>query len=137
MKLRVLTLVSIFLSLSTTLSAQNGRPSPAEMEKQLYEYVEKEVNKYESILNLKGWQVFYADSILTHNLKAMQAEYNDYADRKVGNADLYQKVADKWNEKTFVAMRAILNDQQWAKYLKTGAGKEKKARDKRKEKEGK
>ena len=131
MKLRVLTLVSIFLSLSTTLSAQNGRPSPAEMEKQLYEYVEKEVNKYESILNLKGWQVFYADSILTHNLKAMQAEYNDYADRKVSNADLYQKVADKWNEKTFVAMRAILNDQQWAKYLKAGAAREKKARDKR------
>ncbi|MCR5002818.1 MAG: hypothetical protein K5984_00455 [Bacteroidales bacterium] len=127
----------IALAISFTAFAQNGRPSKEEIEKQLYEYVEKEVSKYESQLALEDWQIFYADSILTYNLKSMQAEYDKYVEAKIANSDLYTKVADKWNEKTYDAMKAILNDKQWAKYLKLGAGKEKKARDKRKEKEGK
>ena len=31
----------------------------------------------------------------------------------------------------FVSMKKVFNEEQWAKFLKSGAGKEKKARDKR------
>ena len=34
-------------------------------------------------------------------------------------------------EKNYNALHAILNEEQWTKYLKTGAARDKKARDKR------
>ena len=38
---------------------------------------------------------------------------------------------DKWEEQIYTAMEKVLDEKQWAKYLKTGAAREKKARDKR------
>ena len=84
------------------------------------------------MLKLEYWQEFYVDSILTHNLSAMAEELAQLQQAKVENADLYLDVRDKWNEATDQALARVFDETQWKKYLKTGAGREKKARDKRK-----
>ena len=50
---------------------------------------------------------------------------------KVESSDIYQQIQDKWSEQMYLAIHKILNEQQWEKYLKQGAAREKKARDKR------
>ena len=106
--------------------------SPEEKEKKMVEFIQKEVEKLESSLKLEDWQTFYADSILTHD--ALQAELDALQEAKVSNTDLYTKASDKWADKIYEAMHKIMNEEQWEKYLKQGAAREKKARDKRKAK---
>ena len=106
-------------------------PTPEEQEKKLMESIESLVVKYEENLQLESWQTFYLDSILIHNYKAMAEESKGLADNRVENLDLYQRISDKWEEATYVAVQRILTPEQWTKYLKLGPGREKKARDKR------
>jgi hypothetical protein len=47
---------------------------------------------------------------------------------------MYQVVQDKWMEQIDNTYKKIFNPQQWAAYLKSGAGKMQKAREKRKAK---
>ena len=98
------------------------------------EFIPKEVEKLEKGLKLEDWQVFYADSILNHDYHALQDELDALREAKVSSTDLYTKASDRWAEKMYDAMHKVLNEEQWAKYLKSGAGREKKARDKRKAK---
>ena len=74
------------------------------------------------------------DSILNHDYRAMQEELSSLASAKVSNSDIYMKTSDKWAENIYQAFRKVLNDDQWTKYLKSGAAREKKAREKRKAK---
>lgn len=119
---------------ATCLFAQQGPMSPEEREKKLAEYIQKEVDRLEMSLKLEDWQVFYVDSILNHDYRAMQSEMNDLSAAKVSNYDIYTKTSDKWAENIYVAFRKVLNDDQWAKYLKSGAARDKKSREKRKAK---
>ena len=98
------------------------------------EFIQKQVEKLESSLKLEDWQTFYADSILTHDYNALQAELDAMQEAKVSNADLYTQASDKWADKIYDAMHKILDEEQWQKYLKQGAAREKKARDKRRAK---
>ena len=98
------------------------------------EFIDKEISRLEMSLKLEDWQVFYVDSILNHDYRAMQSEINALAAAKVSNSDLYMNASDKWAENIYTAFRKVLNDNQWAKYLKSGAAREKKAREKRKAK---
>ena len=85
----------------------------------------------ERILELEDWQSFYVDSILTHDYDALRVELKSLQAAKMSNADVYQQVQDKWAEQIYVALQKVLDEKQWAKYLKNGAAREKKARDKR------
>ena len=85
-------------------------------------------------LGLEDWQLFYVDSILTHDVTAMTAEIKQLLASKVSNSSVYVQVHDKWLEAIYQAMGKDLNEDQWNKYLKQGAAREKKARDKRKAK---
>ena len=114
-----------------TAFSQEPSKEQMEFEKKMRETIDKAVETYESDFDLEPWQAFYVDSILTHNMGAMSAEMMELGKSRVENQDIYQAVTDKWNERTYEAMRAVLNDQQWAKYLKGGAAKDKKYRDKR------
>lgn len=105
--------------------------SDAEMQKKLNEAIENSVEHYADDLDLEDWQIFYVDSILTANYHGMMDELNALNKSKVNNADLFVIAQDKWQEKTYVAFQKILDETQWARYLKTGAAKEKKSRDKR------
>ena len=99
---------------------------------------EEEADKYQRLLDLEDWQTFYVDSILKHDYSAMLAEYEQYQKAKVSNSSIYIAVQDKWRDKMDAAFRKVFNDEQWAKYLKNGAAKAQKGREKRKAKaEGK
>ena len=44
------------------------------------------------------------------------------------------QVSDKWAEQIYNSLHKIMNEDQWSKYLKQGAARDKKTRDKRKAK---
>ena len=102
-----------------------------EKEKSLEEKCEDEADRLQNILKLEDWQVFYVDSILKHDYNALKAEYDALQKSRVSNSTLYELARDKWMEKIDLAYEKIFTPEQWAKYLKQGAAREMKAREKR------
>ena len=129
----LLSLIAASLPAFSFASAQQPQ-TPEEQEKQLMEYIDKEVERLSNTLKMEYWQEFYADSVLVHDFHAMQDELKELQASKVTNADMYQQVQDKWSENIYNAFHKFLNEDQWKKYLKGGAARDKKARDKRAEK---
>ena len=123
------TLVFMFLLALALLAQEPEKP------KDIFEQAEEEADRLQRVLDLEDWQVFYVDSILKHDLPAMMAEYDKLRASKVSNSSLYIAVQDKWMDRIDVAYRRIFNDMQWAAYLKSGAAKAQKAREKRKAKQ--
>lgn len=120
--------VLLFLCQSSVVSAQQLE------QPDMYEQIEIEADKLQRILNLEDWQVFYVDSTLKHDYPAMQAEAQKLMAAKVSNRDIYQMVQDKWMDQIDATYKRIFTPEQWAAYLKQGAAKAQKARDKRKAK---
>ena len=115
------------LAVSVEASAQEQQKQP-----DVYEQAETEADRLQRVLDLEDWQVFYVDSTLKHDFPAMMAEYDKLRAAKVSNASMYQSVQDKWMEQIDATYKKIFNPQQWAAYLKSGAAKAQKAREKRK-----
>lgn len=122
---------SVLLTLFVSTGVFAQQQDPEEEAKKLYEAIQEQVDKYANSLDLEDWQIFYVDSIFTHDYTAIQEEFNKMKKARVSNIDLYATVQDEWNENMYQAMQRVLNDEQWTKYLKMGAAREKKARDKR------
>jgi len=122
--------ITALLLLPLCLGAQQPM-SDEEEQKQLREAIDRTVENYENLLELEIWQSFYVDSILTHDYDAMRLELKALRDAKVSNSDIYLQVQDKWNEQIHNSLSKVFNDAQREKYLKSGAAREKKARDKR------
>ncbi|MBR4525149.1 MAG: hypothetical protein IKP15_06345 [Bacteroidales bacterium] len=116
--------------LSLTAWAQQPQNEEEQL-KQMREAIDRTIENYENLLGLEDWQTFYVDSILTHDYEALRAELKGLQTAKISNADVYQQVQDKWAEQIYNAMQKVFDEQQWQKYLKSGAAREKKARDKR------
>ena len=131
MKLKVLMMVSaaMFMLLASQgiASAQQQEEAP-----DIYEQAEMEADRLQRILDLEDWQTFYVDSTLKHDFPAMMAEYEELKNAKVANTSMYQAVQDKWMEQIDKTYERIFNPKQWAAYLKSGAAKMQKAREKRK-----
>ena len=124
----------ISLAVFATLSfpcALHAQELGSETDEQLREVIEHQIETYTDLLDLEYWQVFYVDSIMTHDYTALTAELQELSDSKVTNTEAYERVQDKWAEQMYNAYREVFNDQQWQKYLKAGAARDKKARDKR------
>ena len=130
--MKFLSILAAFL-LSVCAFAQAPKDKEA-MEKEFRENLDKEIDRLTNLLELEDWQVFYMDSILTHNSYGRRDEMMEMSEKKVSNIDAYSRVNDKWTEATYVAFQKIFTEEQWEKYNKTGAAKAKKARDKRAEK---
>ena len=127
----------LFLSiLPGKLYAQDQQQpmSPEEIEKKRLEYIDKEKERLVNLLELEYYQEFWVDSTLTHDLAAMQDELKELQTAKVSNYDMYIAVQDKWNQRIYDSYHRFLTEPQWAKYLKSGAGKEQLARERRKAK---
>ena len=107
---------------------------PQKREKEFFENLDKQVTQMADQLNLDDWQVFYVDSILTHDYQAMQQELMELQRKKVSNSDIYSEVAYKWQDRIDDSLHKVFSDEQWAKYQKNGAARAKKARDKRRAK---
>lgn len=135
MRKLVCILMTVCATFGFALNAQDDGSSkpltPEEQAKKFQEYIDNLTTKYEENLKLEYWQVYYVDSILNHDMKAKEAELKDLKDSKVSNQDLYVAVSDRWNEQIYNSFHKVFNDEQWKKYLKSGAAREKKARDKR------
>ena len=121
-----------FLLFVLPMAAQNPPQSPEQQEKQLMEFIDKEVKRLSDLLDLEYWQEFYVDSTLTHDLPAMSAELQKLQSAKVENTDIYMTVRDKWMEQIDASYKRIFNEGQWKKYWKTGGQRAQKERDKRK-----
>ncbi len=134
MKCRTALLFLMLLVPGVAFAQQQGPQTPEQREKQMYENIQKQVDNMAESLDLEDWQIFYADSILTTNFGALAKEFEDLGKNRVSDPEVYSRLQDACMEKSYNAFHAILNEQQWAKYLKTGAAREKKARDKRAEK---
>ena len=111
-------------------SAQSGQKKE-DKEKKMDEFIQNQVSNLENSLKLETWQTFYVDSILNHAYRAMQDELDNLSSAKVSNTDIYIRTQDKWNEQIYQALSKVMNEAQWNKYLKMGAAREKKFRDKR------
>ena len=111
-------------------SAQSGQKKE-DKEKKMDEFIKNQVSNLENSLKLETWQTFYEDSILNHDYRAMQDELDNLSSAKVSNTDIYIRTQDKWNEQIYQALSKVMNEAQWNKYLKMGAAREKKFRDKR------
>ena len=126
--------ICLSLLLPAASFAQEMSKEEIEAEKKFREGIDSIIEKYESDLKLESWQVFYLDSILTHDFQALRDEMKSMGKSGVENPDLYIEVQDKWQEQIYNSLSKVFDEEQWARYLKSGAGKEKKARDKRKAK---
>jgi hypothetical protein len=122
-------IVAAFLFLGSFLASAQEQKQP-----DIYQQAETEADRLQKLLDLEDWQVFYVDSTLKHDWPAMIAEYDDLRMKKVSNNSMYQAVQDKWMEQIEKTYEKIFNPEQWAAYLKTGAAKLQKAREKRKAK---
>ena len=131
MKTKHILVILIGMLISLSARAQQQPMTPEQEEKKLREGIEQMVLRYEESLDLEVWQTFYIDSILVHNYTAMSQETKALAENRVANSELYQVIADKWEEENYTAFQKILDEDQWKKYLKTGASRAKKARDNR------
>ena len=119
-------LIGVF-SLFSTYEAAAQNPEPPDMNK----LAEEEADKLQRLLDLEDWQVFYVDSTLKHDFPAMMAEYDQLRKAKVANSSMYQDVQDKWMDQIDATYKRIFTPEQWAAYLKQGAAKAQKAREKR------
>ena len=120
------------LFIAAGLSAQNQPQSPEQQEKQMTEYIDKEVKRLSVLLELEYWQEFYVDSTLNHDLRARMQEIQDMQRAKVENPDLYMTISDKWMEKIDSSYKRFFTEEQWEKYWKAGGKRAQKERDKRK-----
>ena len=64
----------------------------------------------------------------------MIADYEKLQQSKITNTSLYQSVQDKWMDQIDATYKRIFTEEQWKAYLKSGAAKLIKAREKRKAK---
>ena len=128
---RSLIVAAAFVFMAGTLRAQNTAADQQKAEQEFYESISTMVDRYAEQLDLDDAQIFYTDSILTHDYKAMQEELQALQSKKVANSNLYYDVQDKWQEQIYNSLHKILNDEQWVRYQKSGAERAKKARDKR------
>ena len=119
--------IALLMVFSFGLSAQE-REKPMET----WERAEAEADRLQQALDLEDWQVFYVDSTLKHDYAALMAEAEKLQASKVSNASMYIAVQDKWMDKIEETYKRIFTEAQWAAYLKTGAAKAQKAREKRK-----
>ena len=134
---RSFVLCALLAAFPAGLSAQAQSADEKKAEKDFYESIDREIERLTRLLDLEDWQVFYVDSIITHDYKAMQEELQGLQKQKVSNTDMYYDVQYKWQDKIYDAYEKVFDEDQWAKYLKNGAARDKKTRDKFREKKRK
>ena len=107
-----------------------------QQEPDIDQVIQNQLDNLTKMFKLDDVQVFFVDSILTYNYHAMMDEMQEA--RKIGasNSETFQGISDKWMDATDKAFEKLFTEEQWAKYMKSSYGKEKKRRDKRIEERG-
>ena len=131
MKSNILLLSLCFITFCSVAETEVYAQQPAG-ETDVAEKAEIEADRLQQLLDLDDWQVFYVDSTLKHDYPALMAEYDQLGASKVHNQSMYQMVYDKWMDQIDRTYKKIFSEEQWAAYLKSGAARAQKAREKRK-----
>ena len=134
MKRLFLSIISAGVGLMLSPAGMQAQSKAPDKVPSMEEYAVKEADRLAHLLKLEDWQVFYVDSTLQHDYTSMQNELAELKKARVENTDLYQNVQDKWMEQIDRTYQRIFTESQWAAYLKSGAARNQKARDKRKAK---
>lgn len=124
----IVAFVALFLS-APCFAQQLGEMTKEQ--KEVYDKIQTSLDAMIIEYKLDDWQVFYLDSIMVHDYTEMQTELNALKEKKVSNSDMYYVIQDKWMEKMYNGFKNVLDEDQWKKYLKSGAARAKKDRDKR------
>ncbi|MCQ2144119.1 MAG: hypothetical protein MJY72_00075 [Bacteroidales bacterium] len=125
----VVTALAVVLFSTLAASAQSSEKTP-----DLDERCEMQADRLEIDLKLEPWQTFKVDSTLKVVYHGMTDEINDMQAAKIGNTSLYQQVQDKWLDMLDESYKKIFTQEQWDEYLRRGAARLQKAREKRREK---
>jgi len=135
-KLMKNSLAAILLMLAFALPGKAQQPNltPEQKEKQMYEAIDKEVERLTTLLKLDEAQQFYVTMTLTDCFLGLQADFEELKKSGVQNVDLYIVIQDKWMDKQDNDFKSYFTPEQWKRYLKSGAEKAMKAREKRREK---
>ena len=128
---RLFTLFNIIFLSSSVIFGQNQ-----EKPKTIEELAIEEAVRLEKELKLEPHQAFYIDSILQHDMKAMDDEMQ--AMRASGMQDFrhYEDVRKRWIEKMKTSFQKVHTEEQYIHYLKDVRlyKKEKKAKEPKKKK---
>lgn len=100
-------------------------PDPLELAAKMADQLERD-------LDLDMVQVFKVDTLFQHAYTEYYAEVEKLSKAGVpATSGQYQMVSDKWGDYIDKQIEKIVSEEQWAKYMKTSAGSNKKRRDKR------
>ncbi|MBP5229535.1 MAG: hypothetical protein J6Z32_05255 [Bacteroidales bacterium] len=117
--------ITLLLIATIVLFSANNAFAQDEKEITPEEYAEKQVKTLTTKLELSESQEFYVDSILTTNFVALKKAIEDLQRSGMQDPQTYRKCNEMWQEKTIAAMKKVLDEQQFIKYLKyMGKGKE-------------
>ncbi len=121
-----------FLLCCTLSHAQDQQDPP-----DFIQIAEDMADRWQVLLKLSDAQTFFVDSTLKHDYVAMNEEMMKLQAQNVTSSSVYYVVQDKWQDAIDASFRRIFNDEQWELYLKNGALKMQKQREKRREKAAK
>lgn len=114
----ILAIAALFFTNPLAAQQQEEQKTPEEM-------AILEAEKLETELNLTGTQLFYVDSILRANFNSLSEDMEALRGRGSQDIDSYTTTREKWIQKTIDALKLVLDEQQYIRYLKyLGKGKE-------------
>lgn len=115
------------LSWTTCRAQQTNTPKELSFEEIIAKQVEDMVERYK----LDDYQAFKLDTLLQHFAPIYNAEMKRVKDSGAAQSASFQSVTDKWADFFDNEYQKIFSEEQWNRYLKSSAGREKKKRDKR------
>lgn len=124
-------ILPIFLFAAALLLAAPAALAQEPQQPNVDEIIAKQLENLTRTFKLDEVQVFYVDSILQYNFRALNDEFEETRKGGASNAETYQAISDKWMDATDQAFERVFTEEQWKKYMKSTYGKEKTHRDKR------
>lgn len=115
---------SLLLSTPAALAQEPQEPD-------LDKIIATQLDNLTRTFKLDDVQVFFVDSILQYNFRAMNDEFEQTRRTGASNNETFQIISDKWMAATDEAFERFFTEDQWKKYMKSSYGKEKIRRDKR------
>ena len=103
-------------------------------EKTAIDYAAEETETMIEMFKLDDYQAYQIDSMLQVNYGQMLDELDKLQKSGAQNRDMFINVQDKYLDIIDNAVEQILTESQWAKYMKSQYGREKKQRDSKKAK---
>ncbi len=123
---------ALFLLLGTAVCAAQQQGEGQAQEPANYDQIiEKQVNEMADRYRLDEAQTFKLDTLLQHYVPIYNEEVRRVKAAGASQYSSYQMVLDKWADFLDSEYQKIFTEKQWASYMKSYAGKEKKKRDKR------